>query len=379
MEEPIRVAQVVNRMDSGGIEMVLMNYYRFMDHKRVQFDFYYAEDSSFVQKNEMQMLGAGIYPIPSYSKPFAFHHALYCAFKEKNYQIVHVHLNTMSVFALFAAWRAKVPIRICHNHSTAHWSEGKVTLLKYLLRPLNRVFANRYFACGNVAGRWFYGKRCMDSGKVTVIPNAIETKRFMYDPDARSRLRQELGIDERTFIVGHVGRFKHQKNHRYLLSVFRDVLYQKPDSVLLLVGNGGKQAEILRLAHDMGIASRVVFAGVRNDVDKLYSVMDVFCLPSYYEGMPIVAWEAQCNGLPCLLSDKVTKEAILGQNAYQIQLSRKDLWVKTILQVKRGCSEASKLIDLSVHYKTLEALYLEEAGRMGRTERVNTANRGCRT
>ena len=378
MEEPIRIAQVVNRMDSGGIEMVLMNYYRFMDRKRVQFDFYYADDSSFPQQQEMQQMGAGTYPIPDYSKPLAFHRALYSAFKKKGYRIVHVHLNTMSVFALFAAWHAGVPVRICHNHSTAHWSEGKVTLLKYILRPLNKMFANRYFACGNAAGRWLYGKRWMDSGKVTVIPNAIDTKRFMYDPDARSRLRQELGIDERTFVVGHVGRFKHQKNHRYLLRVFRDVLDQKPDSVLLLVGDGRKQAEIQRLAHEMEIASRVIFAGVRNDVDKLYSVMDVFCLPSYYEGMPIVAWEAQCNGLPCLLSDKVTEEAILGQNAYQIQLSRKELWVKTILQVKRGCSEASKLIDLSVHCKNLEALYLEDAGRMGRTESVNTANRGRR-
>lgn len=361
MEEPIRIAQVVNRMDSGGIEMVLMNYCRFMDHKRVQFDFYYAEDSSFVQKNEMQMLGAGIYPIPAYSKPFAFHHALYCAFKEKNYQIVHVHLNTMSVFALFAAWRAKVPVRICHNHSTAHWSEGKVTLLKYFLRPLNKVFANRYFACGNAAGRWLYGKRWMDSGKVTVIPNAIDTKRFMYDSDARMRLRQELGIDEKTFVVGHVGRFKHQKNHRYLLRVFRDVLYRKPDSVLLLVGDGRKQAEIQRLANEMGIASRVIFAGVRNDVDKLYSVMDVFCLPSYYEGMPIVAWEAQCNGLPCLFSDQVTKEAILNPNAMNIPLDQTGIWADAIMHAKREKASITEQIDIKYYSKILEKYYLEEA------------------
>lgn len=341
--------------------MVLINYYRFMDHKRVQFDFYYAEDSSFVQKNEMQMLGAGIYPIPAYSKPFAFHHALYCAFKEKNYQIVHVHLNTMSVFALFAAWRANVPVRICHNHSTAHWSEGKVTLLKYLLRPFNGIFANRYFACGNVAGRWLYGKRCMDSGKVTVIPNAIETKRFMYDPDARSRLRQELGIDERTFVVGHVGRFKHQKNHRYLLSVFRDVLYQKPDSVLLLVGDGGKQAEIQRLANETGIASRVIFAGVRNDVDKLYSVMDVFCLPSYYEGMPLVAWEAQCNGLPCVISDTVTPETKMTNNVRFVSLTEEKAWVEAVLSMQRSNEQIDPVIDMGICGKKLEKIYLDEA------------------
>jgi len=300
--------------------MVLMNYYRFMNHEKVQFDFYYADDSSFEQKSEMQELGAGTYPIPAYSKPFAFHRALYTAFREKGYQIVHVHLNTMSVFALFAAWRAGVPVRICHNHSTAHWSEGKVTLLKYILRPFNKVFSNRYFACGEVAGRWLYGKQCLDKGKVTVITNAIDTKRFVYDSNARMQLRSEFGIGEETFVVGHVGRFKHQKNHPFMLRVYKEILCQKPNSVLLFVGDGGKQKEIQRLANKMGIASHVVFAGVRNDVDKLYSAMDVFCLPSYYEGMPLVAWEAQCNGLPCLISDQVTREAVIGFNVQFISI-----------------------------------------------------------
>lgn len=366
MGEPIRIAQVVNRMDSGGIEMVLMNYYQFMDHNRVQFDFYYANDSSFPQKRELQKLGAGTYPIPAYSKPLAFHRALYSAFKEKGYQIVHVHLNTMSVFALFAAWCAGVPVRICHNHSTAHWSEGKVTLLKYLLRPLNKVFANRYFACGRAAGQWLYGKHCMESGKVTVIPNAIDTKRFLYDPAARQRLRRELGIDEGTFVVGHVGRFRHQKNHRFMLTVFKAVLSRRPDSVLLLIGDGEKLEEIQALADEMGIASRVIFAGVRSDVDKLYSVMDVFCLPSYYEGMPLVAWEAQCNGLPCVLADTVTPEAKRKPNVEFVPLTGEEAWVETIQRLQRSNEQMDPSIDLEVCGKRLEQIYLKETGAASR-------------
>lgn len=358
MKEPMRIAQVVNRMDSGGIEMVLMNYYRSMPHEAVQFDFYYAQDSSFIQKKEMQAMGAGTYPIPGYAKPLAFHRALYRALKQGNYDIVHVHLSTMSVFALFAAWRAGVPVRICHNHSTAYWSEGKVTLMKTLLRPLNKIFANQYFACGSAAGEWMYGKRCMAKGKVTIIPNAIDTKCFLYDPDARARLRAELGIEEHALVVGHVGRFRHQKNHRFLLSAFREVLSQRQDAVLLLVGDGEKREEIQMLAQQWGIASRVIFAGVRNDADKLYSAMDVFCLPSFYEGMPLVAWEAQSNGLACLLSDRITQEAVLRKNARRLPIDNPAAWAEEIRKSTREESKMLREIDIGEQSRKLERLYL---------------------
>ena len=204
MGEPIHVAQVLNRMDSGGIEAVVMNYYRNVDRAKIQFDFYFAEDSTLPQKAELEKLGAGIYPVPSYARPIAYYKALYAVFCQRGYKIVHAHLSTMSIFPLFAAWRAKVPVRICHNHSTAHWGEGKKTLLKYILRPFARVFATDYFACGEQAGRWMYGNRCFEKGKVYVMPNAIDTKRFEYDPEARIRLRMELGIPQDAFVVGHV-------------------------------------------------------------------------------------------------------------------------------------------------------------------------------
>ena len=133
MPEPIRVAQILNRMDSGGIEAVVMNYYRHIDRSKVQFDFYFAQGSTFPQREELQRLGAGIYPIPPYTKVMAYHRALYCAFRDRGYRIVHAHLSTMSIFPLFAAWRAGVAVRIAHSHSTADWGEGKKTLLKYCL------------------------------------------------------------------------------------------------------------------------------------------------------------------------------------------------------------------------------------------------------
>lgn len=360
VKDPIRIAQVLNRMDSGGIEMVLVNYYCNMNHARIQFDFYYANTSSNPNKKALQEMGAGMYPIPSYTKPLAFHRALYSAFKEKGYQIVHVHLNTMSVFALFAAWRAGVPVRICHNHSTAHWSEGQTTLLKYMLRPFNKLFANRYYACGRVAGRWLYGRRCMRHDQVTIIPNAIDTKRFAYDKMARAQLRKELEIHENSYVIGHVGRFCHQKNHRFLLHVFKDFLLANPDAILLLIGEGKTQKEIRMLADTLGIGQRVIFAGVRGDADKLYSAMDVFCLPSYYEGMPLVAWEAQCNGLPCLFSDQVTREAALRKDVKFLSLERPEAWLEALMHAKRSEMTITDQIDIFSCCRKLEALYLAE-------------------
>ena len=308
----LRVAQVLNRMDSGGIEAVVLNYYSHIDRSKVQFDFYFAQGSSLPQRQELEQLGAGLYPIPPYSHPIAYHRALYTAFKQRGYKIVHAHLSTMSVFPLLAAWRAGVPVRICHNHSTAHWGEGVKTLLKYILRPFNKIFATDWFACGETAGRWMYGDKAFSAGRVIVLPNAIDTAKFAFDPAARTALRKELGIPQNAFVVGHVGRFMYQKNHAFLLKIFAELLKTRPDARLLLVGEGELEQQVRRQAAALGIQSEVIFTGARQDVHKLYSAMDVFCLPSRYEGMPVVAWEAQANGLPCLFSENVTPEAAQG-------------------------------------------------------------------
>lgn len=360
MAEPIRVAQVLNRMDSGGIESVVMNYYRHIDRSKVQFDFYLAEGSSFPQREELLKLGAGIYLIPAYSKPLKYRQALYKAFKEKKYRIVHAHLSTMSVFPLFAAWRAGVPVRICHNHTTAYWGEGLKTLLKYILRPFNKVFATDYFACGETAGRWMYGDRCFDAGKVTVMPNAIDTEKFAFDPEARITLRNEFGIPQDAFVVGHVGRFMYQKNHSFLIDIFTELQKEEPDARLLLIGEGELMGQIQEKVQRLGIEKSVIFTGPRKDVNKLYSVMDVLCLPSFYEGMPVVAWEAQANGLPCAFSDKVSKEAKQGENCCYLGLKRSSSeWVSLLL--KSGQRMENRVPDIQEEAKRLELLYQQKA------------------
>lgn len=324
------MAQVVGRMESGGVEAVVMNYYRAMEKEKVQFDFFVDETSSFPQREELERLGAGIYLVPPYTKPVRFHKALYKQFKAGGYKIVHAHINTMNVFPLFAAWRAKVPVRICHNHSTAHWGEGKKTLLKYILRPFAKVFATDYFACGEQAGRWMYGDGCFDAGKVYVMKNGIDTKRFVCDPQDRVCLRMELGIPQDAFVIGHVGRFMYQKNHKFLIDVFAQILDSRPHARLLLVGEGELEEEIRQKVCRLNLRDKVVFTGARKDVDKLYSAMDVFCLPSFYEGAPVVALEAQANGLPCLLSQSAAYEIEREEGVLALALKH-HLWREKVL------------------------------------------------
>ncbi len=364
MEQPIRVAQVLNRMDSGGVEAVVMNYYRHIDRKQVQFDFYFAKDSVFPQREELEKMGAGIYPIPSYTKVFSYHRVLHHAFKRGNYQIVHAHLSTMSVFPLFAAWRAGIPVRICHNHSTAHWGEGKKTLLKYLLRPFAKVFATDYFACGEKAGRWMYGNRCFERGRVHVMPNAIDTKKFAYDEEAKRCLRAELGIPQDAFVLGHVGRFMYQKNHAFLLRVFQRLLSSRQDAWLLLIGEGERMKLIRSEVEKMGIEGKVRFTGTRSDVAKLYSAMDVFCLPSFYEGLPVVALEAQANGLPCLFSDRMTKEVVLTPGARQLSIENPEPWVKAVQEAQRQNTCAlPERYDIAFEGEILKNFYIKKGKR----------------
>lgn len=357
MREPIYVAQVLNRMDSGGIESVVMNYYRNIDKTKVQFDFYINQDSSFPQRAELEQYGANVYFLPSYSDVINYHKTLYQLFKDKKYKIVHVHLNTMSIFPLFAAWRAGVPVRICHNHSTAHRGEGVRTVLKYILRPFNKIFATDYFACGELAGRWMYGDKCFDAGKVTVMPNAIDTKKFQYDEEKRKKIRKEFNIPEDAFVIGHVGRFVYPKNHQFMVNVFAKFIQQQKNSYMLFVGEGELQEKIQYQVNNLGLKERVIFAGARGDVNYMYSAMDVFFLPSFYEGLAVVAWEAQANGLPVVSSNNVSEEVICSNNIIRLDLEdARELWIKKLREAKR--CESAMVPDISETVEEVQKLYL---------------------
>ncbi len=363
-EAPIRVAQVMGIMNHGGVEAVVMNYYRGVARDRVQFDFFVDVTSSFPQREEIEKLGGRCYNVPPYSKPLRYISTLRRLFRKNGYSIVHSQINTMGVFPLFAAWLAGVPVRICHNHSTAHHGEGKKTILKYLLRPFARLFATDYFACGDTAARWMFGSRLVDRGSVTLLANAIDLSRYRFSADDRSTVRAEFDIGENALVVGHVGRFTYAKNHTFLLQIFQAVLQHHPEAVLLLVGEGELLASSKALAHELGITSYVRFLGARGDVCRLYSAMDVFCLPSYYEGLPVVMVEALANGLPCVVSSQVTQE--LNQfSVTQLRLNVKtEQWAETLTTAKRTgilSPTLTERYDIRQAAKRLTRFYLSKA------------------
>jgi len=321
----------MGKMMSGGVESVVMNYYRHIDKTRVQFDFIIDEDSTIVPHEEIKRLGGRIHKVPPYQKPVSYHKALVKLFRENNYRIVHSHINTLSIFPLFAAKRAGVPVRIAHSHSTAGKGETARNVLKYTLRPFSRIFPTHFCACSEHAGRWLFGNKLYSRGNVTLVKNAIDLSKFMFDSQIREDVKTELSVKDK-LVIGHVGRFMKQKNHSFLIDIFEQVHLRNPDSVLLLVGEGELEQEITEKVKRLGLDNCVKFLGVRNDVHRLLQAMDIFLLPSLYEGLGMVAIEAQAVGLKVVASNMVPKEAKITENFSYISLSQPaEKWSKNIL------------------------------------------------
>lgn len=313
MPEPIRVAQVVGKMNGGGVEAVVMNYYRHIDRSKVQFDFLVDADSTLVPRDEIESLGGRVFEIPPYQHVFAYQRELRRLFKQEDWRIVHSHINALSVFPLCAAKKAGVPVRIAHSHSTSGKGEYAKNALKALLKTQVNRYPTHRFACSRYAGEWLFDR----GTHFDVIYNAIDLERFSFDTEARAQVRDDLGLDADQFVIGHVGRFTVQKNHGFLIDVFEQVAKRRDDAVLLLVGTGEDEDSVRAKVAERGLTDRVKFLGQRDDVDRLYSAFDVFVLPSLYEGLCVVGVEAQAAGLPCLFSDAITREVDMsGKNEF---------------------------------------------------------------
>lgn len=285
VDKKIIVAHIMGKWNGGGVESVVMNYYRNIDRNKIQFHFLCDEDSTDIPYEEIEKLGGKVIVIPPYQKLFKYQKELYRIFKENNYKIVHSHINALSVFPLRIAKKAGVPIRIAHSHSTSNKKEWKKNILKMILRPLSKLYANNYFACTEYAGKWLFGKKVVERKELNVINNAIDLKKFEFNENTRKALREELGIKDDTLIIGHVGRFMKQKNHEFLIDVFEKAIKQDDNIYLILVGQGPLEDKIKEMAKEKGIEDKILFLGKRNDVNKLYQAMDIFVLPSLYEGL----------------------------------------------------------------------------------------------
>ncbi|MEG0942245.1 MAG: glycosyltransferase family 1 protein [Angelakisella sp.] len=363
MSSPIHIAHIVGKMVGGGVESVIMNYYRHIDRNSIQFDFIIDNDSTLVPEEEIESLGGRVIRISPYGQPLQYHRDLYTIFKENHYIIVHSHINTLSVFPLFAAKRAGVPVRIAHNHSTAAKGELKKNVLKYMLRPFAKLFPTHLCACSEYAARWMFGKASSANGDIKIIPNAIDLSKFHFSNDTRNNCRRQLGLEDK-FVVGHVGRFMYPKNHQFLIDIFYEVTKKDESAVLLLIGTGKLRQGIQDKVHLLKLNNTVKFLGYREDIAEMMKAMDVFVLPSFCEGLPVVGVEAQATGLPCVFSDRVPREAKMSPMAEFVRLDAgAENWAKVVLSY-RGFRERheyhvdSPMYDITYAANELKEYYL---------------------
>ncbi|AFM02111.1 glycosyltransferase [Desulfitobacterium dehalogenans ATCC 51507] len=341
VNEPIRIAQVIGKANLSGVDTVVMEYYRHINRERIQFDFIIDGYDETPVDEEILQLGGCIYKVAPYEQNvFESVNQWSKIFKENRYQMVHAHLNTLNVFPLYAAWRAGVPVRITHNHSTAASGEGKKTKMKYVLRLLARLFATHYCACSAFAGKWLFGESFYDSGKVRLIKNAIDIEKFSYNEQVRNRIRREFHLDGK-LVVGHVGRFVYQKNHDFLIDIFSEIHKENADAVLVMVGSGELEQEIRQKAESFGLTGSALFLGIRNNVNDILQAMDVFLFPSHYEGLGMAVIEAQAAGLLTIVSEAVPREAKITDLMEYCNLSQPaSVWAEKVLAlIKAGSYE----------------------------------------
>lgn len=342
MANSIRVAQIVGKMNGGGVEAVVMNYYRHIDRSKVQFDFLVDSDSTLVPREEIESLGGRVFEIPPYQHVVEYQRELQRLFKQEGWKIVHSHINALSVFPLRAAKKAGVPVRIAHSHSTSGKGEYAKNALKAVLKTQSNRYPTHRFACSKFAGEWLFG----DAAEFEVVYNAIDLDRFRFNVEARAQARADLGLVGNQFAIGHVGRFTAQKNHAFLIDVFTEVAKRRDDAVLLLVGTGEAGASVKALVDERGLTDRVKFLGQRSDVNRLYQAFDAFVLPSLYEGLGLVGVEAQVSGLSCLLSDAITREVDVTGECTFLPIDTPVEWADAICSLSKKSYEGRKFTSL---------------------------------
>ena len=361
--EPIRVLQCVNKMDRAGLETMLMNYYRNIDRDKVQFDFLTHRDEDGAYDNEIKKMGGKVYHAPRLMPQNYKRYSLYMKkiFEEHpEYKIVHSHIDTMTYFPLKEAKKNNIPYRISHSHSSKLDKDIKFPI-KFYGKIKTKDVANIYFSCGQKAGEFLYGK----NEKFKIINNAIDLDKFRYDSKKRNELRKKYNIDVDTMVIGHVGRYIYIKNQMFLISILHELLKLRQKAKLMLVGTGKDESKLRGFAKKMNIDDNVLFFIDRNDVNDLYQMMDVFVMPSLFEGLPLVGVEAQANGLPSIFSDKISKEVLMTNNCKMLKLEQGvSAWTKIIIEINKERNKDSieqikdRCFDIKEESKKLQEFYI---------------------
>ena len=322
----------------NGITSVIMNYVR-TTHKTVQYDFVLCGNTEQSFEDELKKLGKSVFhpPYPRNKKPLKYVAWLKKIIKENGYDAVHVHGNSGTMyFDIHAAKAAGAPIRIAHSHSTS----SKHMLVHKILKPFLNCELTHAIACSDVAGKWLFNR------KYIVLPNGIFLDKFAFSQETRSCYRKQFGIED-NIVVGHIGYMDVEKNHMFLLKVFKRLIERENNVRLMLIGDGRLRSEIEQYISQNDLSEHVFLLGKRSDVNNLYQCMDVFVLPSLFEGLPVTLIEAQTAGLPCLVSNAVSKEANILHDMIFLDINERDIdaWCDEILRACKNKTDRLQKIE----------------------------------
>lgn len=366
MEEPIRIAMIMGKMIGGGVEAVVLNYYQNINRENIQFDFIIDSDSSVVPDELITGLGGRIYRISPYQHLKSYQRDLTALFKKNKYLIVHSHINAISVIPLRIAKKCGVPIRIAHNHSTAAPGEIRKNILKSILRIFSKKYPTHYMAPTRYAGEWLFGSEIADN-ELYILKNAVDVELFSYNKNVREEMRNKLGYQSDSIVVGNIGRMVWQKNQKFVIDVFNELQKLNKNYRLVLIGDGPLKNSLMQQCQELGIEKLVTFIKNSNQIADYYQAMDCFLFPSNYEGLGMVAVEAQIAGLPVIASTQVPVEAKISDNFKLIDLKEKiNVWVQYIgknisINDRKDKKKEAKKNGYNIHNEasSLESKYYE--------------------
>ncbi|MEH7461454.1 glycosyltransferase family 1 protein [Bacillus thuringiensis] len=326
----IKILYILGAFGSGGVESVVSNVHQNIDHSRFKIDFVLFNGLDHSRKSDLEKYGSKVYFIERSGKGIIkFISETYKILRKERYDVIHAHTNEAALFSAIAGVLARTPERICHSHNT---SFGKNERIVPFFRVPFKLFSTHLFACSKLAGTALFGEKA----NFTVINNAIDVKKYTFKPAIREKVKKSLGLEGK-FVIGNVGRLSYQKNHSFILEIYKKVVALQKDTVLLLIGDGELEADIKNKVHQLGLENNVLFLGARGDVNELLQVMDVFLLPSHYEGLPVSLIEAQSAGLPCIASDAITNEVKITNLVEFLSLdSPADYWAEMVLKYSKG-------------------------------------------
>lgn len=331
---PLRILQVVMDIGRGsGVANVILNWHRNIDRTKIQFDYLvcFPQSPTETFEQEIHSLGGRIFYI-SYKglfHPWLFLKSIAGFFKNHTYKIIHSHVTALGAFYYPIAKLYGTPVIIQHSHLTT-WSDKKLSALRnYLCLHAVWPLIDYKVACSDAAGKSYFRKNYL------VINNGIDLEKFRFNPEIREQIRAKLNLQDK-FVVGHIGRFVPQKNHFFLIDIFEQIHKMRPNSALLLIGTGPALTAVQEYVHKKELQQAVLFLGTRQDVNELLQAMDIFLLPSLFEGLPVAGVEAQAAGLPCLFSDSITKEALISPLSKRLSLTDSSrFWAKQSLNLQQ--------------------------------------------